>query len=88
MNILLFLLVGLVAGFLAGKIATGHGFGVFRDTALGMAGAVIGGMILGPLGAQTFGDWGGLVTATIGAIGLLFLANLLRIALTPGKSVS
>ena len=45
MNIIAFLLVGLIAGYLAGKIVEGHGFGTLGDIVVGIVGAFIGGFI-------------------------------------------
>jgi len=73
------IIVGLIAGWLAGKIMKGSGFGPLVDILLGMVGAIVGGMILRILG---FYSSGGLISsilvATLGAVVLVWLAHKLR----------
>lgn len=73
------IIVGLIAGWLAGKIMKGSGYGTVVDTILGMVGAVVGGMILRILG---FYSSGGLIpsilVATLGAVVLVWLAHKLK----------
>lgn len=76
MDIVWFLLIGIAAGFLAGKIAKGSGFGLLGDLILGVLGAVLGGFLLGLLGITAGGLVGSLVTATLGAVVLLALLHL------------
>ena len=73
-----FLLVGLVAGWLAGRIMKGKGFGVLGDMVVGIIGAVVGGWVFGLLGFATTGILGRLVTATVGAILLLYVVRLVK----------
>lgn len=77
-NLLIFLLVGIVAGFLAGKIMRGAGFGLFGDMVVGVLGAFIGGWLFTRLGVVTWGIPGLLITALVGAMVLLFLIRLIR----------
>lgn len=77
-NLLIFLLVGIVAGFLAGKIMRGAGFGLFGDMVVGVLGAFIGGWLFARLGVVTGGIPGLLITALVGAMVLLFLIRLIR----------
>ncbi len=71
------ILVGLIAGFLTGKIMKGSGFGVIGDIVIGILGALVGGWVAGKLG---FAPAGGLLysilIATLGAILLTFLFRL------------
>ncbi len=77
MNLVWFLLIGAVAGFLAGRIMKGKGFGIIRNIVVGVIGAVLGGLLFGVLGISAgSGLLGSLVTATVGAIVLLFLVGL------------
>jgi len=76
MNILAFLLVGLIAGFLAGKIVEGHGFGALGDIVVGVIGALIGGLLSSQFIGEAYGFWGSVLMATVGAIILLFVAGL------------
>lgn len=79
MEFLVFLLIGIIAGFLAGKILKGGGFGLIGNLVVGILGAVLGGFLFGLLGVTTGdGFWGSLVTATIGAIVLLWLISFVK----------
>jgi uncharacterized membrane protein YeaQ/YmgE (transglycosylase-associated protein family) len=73
------ILIGLIAGWLAGKVMKGGGFGVGVDIVLGMAGAIIGGWVFRLLG---FYSTGGLIpsilTAFVGAVILLWLVRMLK----------
>jgi uncharacterized membrane protein YeaQ/YmgE (transglycosylase-associated protein family) len=74
MDLLWFLLIGLVAGWLAGQIMDGGGFGVVGDLIVGVIGALLGGWLFGLLGIFGGGLIGSLIVATLGAI--IFLAIL------------
>ena len=78
MDIIYFLLIGLVAGFLAGKIMEGKGFGLVGNIIVGAVGAVIGGFVFGLLGISGSGLIGSLVTALAGALILLYVINLVK----------
>jgi len=78
MNLLWFLIIGIVAGWLAGKLMKGSGYGLIGDLVIGVIGAFIGGWLLGALGIFAGGLIGSLITATIGAIILLFLVRLIK----------
>ena len=73
-----FLIIGLVAGWLAGKIMKGSGFGLLGDLVIGVIGSVLGGWLFGLLGLSASGIIGSLITALIGAIVLLFLIRLIK----------
>ena len=77
MDFLLFLLIGGVAGWLAGLFMKGSGSGLIVNILIGIVGGVLGGWLFGLLGLQSVGLIGSLVTATVGAIVLLFLARLI-----------
>lgn len=66
----------IAAGFLAGKIMRGGGFGVIINLILGIAGGVLGGWVFGLLGIAASGIIGSLITATVGAILMLWIASL------------
>lgn len=70
------ILIGLIAGWLAGKIARGRGFGCIVDIILGLIGAVVGRWIFLHLGITTFGVIGALAAATVGAVLLVAIARL------------
>jgi uncharacterized membrane protein YeaQ/YmgE (transglycosylase-associated protein family) len=79
MNIVWFILVGLVAGWLAGQLMKGGGFGVVGDIVVGIIGALIGGLLFSALGVSTGGGLlGAIIVATIGAVVLIFLLRLIR----------
>ena len=78
MDLIWFLIIGIVAGWLAGKIMKGGGFGLIGDLVVGVIGALLGGFLFGLLGLSVNGLLGSLVTATVGAIVLLFLLRLIK----------
>jgi len=78
MDILLFLLIGLVAGWLAGKIMKGRGFGLVGNLIVGVIGALLGGFLFRILGMTTTSTLGSLLTAIVGAIVLLFIVGQLK----------
>ena len=79
MHILWFILIGLVAGWLAGKIMKGKGFGVFGDIVVGVIGALIGGFLFRELGVSLGGGLiGSLIVAVIGALVLLYVLRLVK----------
>ncbi len=77
-NLVIFLLVGVAAGWLAGRIMKGGGFGLFGDMIVGVIGAFLGGWLFGLLGISAGGLLGLLVTAFVGAVVLLFLIRLVK----------
>ena len=68
--------LGLVAGWLAGKIARGRGFGCIADVVLGLVGSFIGGWVFVKLGIFGGGFWYSLAAATLGAVILVSIAHL------------
>jgi uncharacterized membrane protein YeaQ/YmgE (transglycosylase-associated protein family) len=73
-----FLIVGGLAGWLAGLLMRGGGFGVIGDIVVGIIGGVIGGYLFGALGIAAYGLVGALVMSTIGAVVLIFLIRLIK----------
>ena len=71
MNIVWFLLIGLAAGWLAGQLMKGGGYGLVGDLIVGVIGAILGGFLFGLLGINTNSLIGSLITATVGAIVLI-----------------
>ena len=80
MDILTWLIVGLVAGVLASKVMGGTGYGIVGDIIIGIVGAFVGGWLFSKLGVSTpFGGLAGTIfTAFIGAVVLLFVLRLIR----------
>ena len=79
MEIIIFLAIGAVAGWLAGLIFKGGGYGLLWNIIIGIAGGFIGGWLFGPFLAGVFGEGiiEGIVTAVAGAIILLWIASLI-----------
>ena len=79
MEFIWFILIGLVAGWLAGKVMGSGGYGVIGDIIVGVIGALLGGFIFGALGISAGGGLiGSLVVATIGAIILVYVIRLIK----------
>ncbi len=77
--LIVWLVIGAIAGFLAGLIVTGYGFGTVGNIVVGILGALLGGAILPRLGLFTGGGVvGEIISATLGAVLLLFLIGLVR----------
>jgi uncharacterized membrane protein YeaQ/YmgE (transglycosylase-associated protein family) len=78
-TLLIWLVVGAIAGWLAGTIVKGGGFGLVGDIVVGIIGAFIGGWLLPQLGISLGGGLVGVIaTATIGAIVLVVVLRLIR----------
>lgn len=73
-----FLVIGLIAGWLAGQIMKGRGFGLGGNLVIGVIGAMLGGVLFGFLGLSYSGTIGALVTATVGAVVLLWVVGYLK----------
>jgi len=69
------ILIGLIAGWLAGTVSRGRGFGCLANIILGLIGAVIGGWIFQKLGIEVLGFFGSLAAATVGAVLLVAIAR-------------
>ncbi len=78
MQFVWFILIGLIAGWLAGQIMKGGGYGVVGDIVVGVLGAVIGGWLFNALGVAWGGLLGALIVATVGAVVLIFLVRLVK----------
>ena len=77
--LLIWLLIGAVAGFLAGVVVKGYGFGLVGNIIIGIVGAVVAGALLPKLGVFPGTDLiGQIVSATLGAVGLLLLISVIR----------
>lgn len=75
-GLLAWVIIGLLAGWIAGVITRGHGFGCIVNVILGLIGAVIGGWIFTRLGIAAFGFWPSLAAATVGAVVLVAIGRL------------
>jgi uncharacterized membrane protein YeaQ/YmgE (transglycosylase-associated protein family) len=84
--LIVWLVIGAIAGFLAGLIVTGYGFGTVGNIIVGILGAFVGGAFLPRLGLFTGGGIvGEIISATLGAVLLLFLIGLVRRSGTPSR---
>jgi uncharacterized membrane protein YeaQ/YmgE (transglycosylase-associated protein family) len=72
------LIIGTIAGWAAGHLARGRGFGIFGNIVVGIIGAAVGGFVFGLIGLSSTGFVGSIVTAIVGALILLYLANWLK----------
>ena len=77
-TLLIILAIGAVAGWLAGVIMSGSGFGLLGDIVLGIIGAFIGGFLFGLLGLSAAGLIGQIISATVGAVALIFVLRLFK----------
>jgi uncharacterized membrane protein YeaQ/YmgE (transglycosylase-associated protein family) len=74
-----FLLVGIVAGWLAGKVMRGAGYGIIGDLVVGVLGALLGGWLFGKLGIAIGGGLlGAIITAFVGALILVWVLRLMK----------
>ncbi|MBK7542853.1 MAG: GlsB/YeaQ/YmgE family stress response membrane protein [Candidatus Competibacteraceae bacterium] len=78
MSLIGFLLIGLVAGWLASTFMRGGSLGLVGNLAIGVVGAFIGGFLFRLLGLAAVGTIGQLITATVGAVVLLYLVRLFK----------
>lgn len=78
MNLILFLIIGGLAGWLAGLIMKGRGFGVLANVGIGIVGSFIGGLVFRLLQLAPQGTIGELVTATVGAVLLLAIVGAIK----------
>jgi uncharacterized membrane protein YeaQ/YmgE (transglycosylase-associated protein family) len=72
-GIILWLVVGLIAGWAAGQVSRGHGFGLLGDVVVGLIGALIGGFVASFFIAGSLGFIGTTIVAFLGAVVLLFV---------------
>ena len=78
-GIIWWIVVGLIAGWLAGKVMRGGGYGVLMDILIGMVGAVLGGWLFGMLGIYPgLGLIGSILVAFVGACILLWIVRLIK----------
>jgi uncharacterized membrane protein YeaQ/YmgE (transglycosylase-associated protein family) len=78
-GILYSIIIGAVAGWLAGKLMKGGGFGILVNIILGIVGGVVGNWLFNTLGVSLMGGWpGDLLTGVIGAAVVLFIAGLFK----------
>lgn len=81
-GVIAWLVVGLIAGFLAGKVMSGAGYGLVGDIVVGLIGAVLGGFLFGLLVAGDAGFWGSIVVAFLGACILIVIVRFVALKRT------
>lgn len=77
-SLIIFLAIGALAGWLAGNIMKGGGFGFIGNILVGIVGAVVGGSVFNSLGLVAGGLLGSIITATVGAVILLFIISIVK----------
>lgn len=77
MDFLWYIIIGLVSGFVAGKLMRGGGFGLIVNLIVGIIGGVLGGWLFGLFGLSTHSIIGNLITSVVGSIVLLWIVGLL-----------
>ena len=75
MNLLWFLIIGFIAGWLADMLVKGSSFGLLGHIVIGIIGAVIGGFLFNLMGITAYGTLGSIIMATIGAVVFLLVLN-------------
>lgn len=83
MSLLWFLIIGALAGWIAGELTKGHGFGLLGNIVVGILGAVLGGFLFTILGVAAYGLLGQLVMSVIGAVIFLFILSFFKRNVTP-----
>ena len=79
MSLLVWIIVGLIAGWLAGKVMKGGGYGVLVDTLLGMLGGIVGGWVFNALGIwPAAGLIGSIIVAFVGAVILIAVSRAIK----------
>ena len=78
LDLIYFLLIGLIAGWLAGQFMKGRGFGIAGNLVVGVIGALLGGFLFGLVGFQIGGLLARLISATVGAILLLLILQKVK----------
>jgi uncharacterized membrane protein YeaQ/YmgE (transglycosylase-associated protein family) len=76
-GIIAWLVVGLIAGWLAGQVMRGGGYGVIGDIVVGLIGSFLGGVLMGIFGRGAYGFWGRVGVAFIGACVLIVLVRVI-----------
>lgn len=77
-GLIIFLAIGAAAGWLAGTLMKGGGFGLLGNMVVGIIGAVVGGFVFGLLGITSGGLLGSIITATVGAVILIFAVRTIK----------
>lgn len=77
-SLIWWIVVGLIAGWAAGKIMKGGGYGTLMDIVLGIVGGVVGGWLLGLFGIHAGGLIGSILVAIVGAVFLIWISRMIK----------
>ncbi|MBL0027970.1 MAG: GlsB/YeaQ/YmgE family stress response membrane protein [Rhodanobacteraceae bacterium] len=77
-SLLIFLVIGAIAGWLAGQLIRGGGFGLVGNIVVGVVGAFVGGFVFGRFGFLPSGILGAILSATLGAVLLIALIRVIK----------
>lgn len=78
MNLIYFIIIGAIAGWIGGKLMRGEGFGLIGNIVVGIVGAVLGGWLFEQMDISTSGLAGAIASSVVGAVLFLFLVGLLK----------
>ena len=78
MSIFWFLIIGALAGWIAGQITKGHGFGLVGNLVVGILGALLGGFLFDLLNVAAYGLLGRLIMSVVGAVVFLFIVSFVK----------
>lgn len=78
MNIIIWVISGIIAGWLAGLLVKGRGFGLIGDLVIGLLGGIVGGWLAGLAGLHPTSWLGNIVTAALGGVVLVVIVRVLR----------
>ncbi|HBS91949.1 MAG TPA: GlsB/YeaQ/YmgE family stress response membrane protein [Erysipelotrichaceae bacterium] len=74
----MFIIIGILAGFLAGKILRGKGYGLIGNLVIGLIGSYVGEFLFNTLNLNAIGTLGSLLMSTVGAVAFLFIMQLFK----------
>ena len=78
MGFITWIVVGLIAGWLAGQVMKGGGYGILVDIILGILGGIVGGWVFGLLGLHASGLIGTIIVSFVGAVMLVWISRLAK----------
>ena len=83
-----YIIIGIIAGFVAGKLMRGGGFGLIVNLVVGIIGGVLGGWLFGLIGISTSSIIGNLITSVVGAIVLLWIVGIISRTSSPRQETA
>ena len=79
------IIVGILAGFFAGQVMKGSGYGLIADLLLGLGGGIVGSFVLGMLGIGATGIIGSILIATFGAVLLIWVVRMFHVLIAANR---